>query len=165
MPRRPTYLKKSGKIQVDKLERKCRYCKTHRSARRFDKHEAWCKKTWMIRKELRDVERTHAIVDQLQAEATWSPSPTLSSCLISFGANAEFVEGSSSVHMEVDYPSLEMDSQEPTTAVNLDGTLTKQLLLMLLRILQTLQSHLDPIYLRNTLKLFPIPILRTRLQK
>jgi len=76
MPRRPTYLKKSGKIQVDKLERKCRYCKTHRSARRFDKHEAWCKKTWMIRKELQDVKHTHAIVDQLQAEATRSPSPT-----------------------------------------------------------------------------------------
>jgi hypothetical protein len=26
--------------------------------------------------------------------------------------------------MEVDYPSLEMDSQEPTTALNLDGMLT-----------------------------------------
>jgi hypothetical protein len=77
----------------------------------------------MIRKELRDVKHTHAIVNQLQAEATQSPSPTLPSCL---GANTEFVEGSSSVHMEVDYhdPSLEMDSQEPTTAVNLDGTLT-----------------------------------------
>jgi len=124
MPRRPTYLKKSGKIQVDKLERKCRYCKTHRSARRFDKHEAWCKKTWMIRKELRDVKHTHAIVNQLQAEATRSPSPTLPSCPIGFGTNTEFVEGSSSVHMEVDYPSLEMDSQEPTTAVNLDGMLT-----------------------------------------
>ena len=118
MPHCPTYLKK---IQVDKLERKCRYRKTHRSARRFDKHEAWCKKTWMIRKELRDIKHTHAIVSQLQAEATRSPS-----CLIGFGTNAEFVEGSSSAHMEVDYddPSLEMDSQEPTTAVNLDGMLT-----------------------------------------
>jgi len=80
----------------------------------------------MIRKELRDVKHTHAIVNQLQAEATRSPSPTLPSRLIGFGANTEFVEGSSSVHMEVDHddPSPEMDSQEPTTAVNLDGTLT-----------------------------------------
>jgi hypothetical protein len=95
---------------------------THRSTRGFDKHEAWCKKTWIIRKELRDVNRAHAIANQLQAEAT--PSPTLPSCLIGFGTNTEFVEGSSSVHMEVDYPSPEMDSQEPTTAVNLDGMLT-----------------------------------------
>jgi hypothetical protein len=124
MARRPTYLKKPGKIQVDKLERKCRYCKTHRSARGFDKHEAWCKKTWMIRKELQDVKGAYAIVNQLQAEATRSPSPTLPSCLIGFGTNTEFVEGSSPVHMEVDYPSLEMDSQEPTTALNLDGMLT-----------------------------------------
>jgi hypothetical protein len=168
MPRRPTYLKKFGKIQVDKLERKCRYCMTHRSTRGFDKHEAWCKKTWMIRKELRDVNRAHAIANQLQAEAMRSSSPTLpsSSCLIGFSANTgtEFVEGSSSVHMEVDYPSPEMDSKEPTTAVNLDGTLTPSQT-MLLRILQTLQSYLDPIYRRNTLKLFPIPILQTRLQK
>jgi len=78
----------------------------------------------MIRKELRDVEHTHAIVNQLEAEATRSPSPTLPSCLIGFGTNTEFVEGSSSADMEVDYPSSEMDSQEPTTAVNLDGTLT-----------------------------------------
>ena len=126
MPRRPTYLKKSGKIQVDKLERKCRYCKTHRSARGFDKHEAWCRKTWMIRKELRNINLKcvpHAIVDQLQTEARL-PSPTLPSCIIGFGANTEFVEGSSSVHMEVDYPSLGTDSQEPTTAVNLDGMLS-----------------------------------------
>lgn len=77
----------------------------------------------MIRKELRDIKGAHAIVNQLQAEATRSPSPT-PSCLVGFGANTEFVEGSSSVHMEVDYPSPEMDIQEPTTtAVNLDGTL------------------------------------------
>jgi hypothetical protein len=124
MPRRPTYLKK---IQVDKLERKCCYCKTHRSARGFDKHKAWCKKTWIIRKELRDrrdIEGVHAIVNQLQAEETRSPSPTLPSRFIGFGANTELVEGSSSGHMEVEYPSPEMDSQEPTPAVNLDGTLT-----------------------------------------
>jgi hypothetical protein len=80
----------------------------------------------MIQKELRDIKRrTHETVNQLQAEATRSPSPTLPSCLIGSGANSEFVEGSSSVHMEVDYPSLpvETDSQEPTTAVNLDGML------------------------------------------
>lgn len=81
----------------------------------------------MIQKELRDIKRAHEIVNQLQAEATRSPSPTLPSCLIGFRANSEFVEGSSSVHMEVDYPSeslpMETDSQEPTTAVNLDGML------------------------------------------
>ena len=118
MPRRPTYLKK---IQVDKLERKCRYCKTHQSARGFNKHEAWCRKTWMIQKELRDIKRAHTIVNQFRAEGTQSPLPTLPSCLIGFSTDGEFVEGSSSVHMEVDYPSPETGSREPTTAVNLDG--------------------------------------------
>jgi hypothetical protein len=70
--------------------------------------------------------------------------------------------------MEVDYPSPETDSQEPTTAVNdLDGMLTPSQTILpdVLKILQSLQSYLDLIYRRNTLKLFPIPILQTRLRK
>lgn len=37
MARRPKHLKKPGKLQVDALQQKCRYCKTHRGARGFDK--------------------------------------------------------------------------------------------------------------------------------
>ena len=64
MARRPTCWKKSVKLQVEKLERKCRYCKTHQSARGFDKHQAWCKKTWIIRQEYRL--HNHSITNQLQ---------------------------------------------------------------------------------------------------
>ena len=115
MPRRPTYLKKSVKLQVEGLERKCRYCKTHRSARRFDKHEAWCKKTWMIRQELQDLRK---------AKPTPLISPIIPSSLSNLDGNDEFVEGSSSMPMEVEYPSLEPGPQAPTTAPRLDGMLT-----------------------------------------
>ncbi|KAF8804428.1 hypothetical protein BYT27DRAFT_7106461 [Phlegmacium glaucopus] len=120
MARRPKHLKKSGKLQVDALQQKCRYCKTHRGARGFDKHEAWCKKTWMIRKELRDVKCEHAIINQLQVEVTPPLSPTIPPCCVDFSANNEFVEGSSSVPMEVDHPPLESDPREPTTVPNHD---------------------------------------------
>lgn len=123
MPRRSTH----KKLQVEKLERKCRYCKTHRSARGFDKHEVWCKKTWIIRRELR--EHTHSNANELQAEATPLTLPTIpSSSLVDFGANNEFVasEGSSSVPMEVDYPSLELDTQGPTNGMLAPSQMTLQ---------------------------------------
>jgi hypothetical protein len=39
-------------VQLEKLERKCPHCKTHQSARNFNKHEACCKKFWRIRQDL-----------------------------------------------------------------------------------------------------------------
>ena len=101
MARRPTYLKKSVKLQVEKLERKCRYCKTHQSARGFDKHEAWCKKTWMIRKELQDL-RTQSTTNQPQYEAKPFISQRINSSLADLNANNKFVEESSSMTMEID---------------------------------------------------------------
>ncbi|EDR01414.1 uncharacterized protein LACBIDRAFT_333279 [Laccaria bicolor S238N-H82] len=113
MPRRSTHSTKSGKLQVERLERKCRYCKTYRSAQGFDKHEAWCKKTSMIRKEL--PERTHSNPNEIQVDATPLTLPAIPlSSRVDFGANNEFVEGSSLVPMDVDYPSPELNTQEPT---------------------------------------------------
>jgi hypothetical protein len=124
MPRRPTYLKKSVKLQVERLERKCCYCKTHRSAQGFDKHEVWCKKIWTIRRELQD-RRMHSTTNQLQAEAKSVIARTIPSSLIDLNAGSEFVEGSSSMPMEIsEYPLLELDLQEPTTAPRLSGTFT-----------------------------------------
>ena len=97
MARRPTYSKTSVKRQVEKLERKCRFCKTHRNAIGFDKHEAWCKKTWIIRRELQEL-RTHSMTNCPPAEASLS-SLTYSD------VNHEFVQGCSS--MEVEYSELD----------------------------------------------------------
>ena len=123
MARRPTYSKKSVKLQLEKLERKCRYCKTHRHSQGFDKHEAWCKKTWLIRKELQE-SRIHSTNNELHSEATLIP-PQIPSSLTYFDVNNDFVEGSSSMPMEVDYPLPELNLQDATvTAQCLNSTLT-----------------------------------------
>jgi hypothetical protein len=104
MARWPTYLKKSAKVQVERLQRKCRYCKIHRNAHGFDKHEAWCKKVWTIQRE-RQAWRAHPTTDQFesQAEATFLTSPKISR------VDDEFVEGSSCdssiMPIEIDNPS------------------------------------------------------------
>jgi hypothetical protein len=112
MARRPTYSKKSAKLQVEQLQRKCRYCKTHRNAHGFDKHEDWCKKTWMIQRELQDSElRPHSTTNQIQAEAMSLISPKIYSSL----RDNNFMEGSSSMPMEVEYPSLDLHPQDSVT--------------------------------------------------
>ncbi|KAF8798516.1 hypothetical protein BYT27DRAFT_7122910 [Phlegmacium glaucopus] len=123
MPRRPTYLKKSVKLQVERLERKCHYCKTHQNRRGFDKHEAWCKKTWMIRRELHQDLHTHSTTNRFQVEATPPVSLTIPSSLINLDANNEFVEGSSSIPIEVEYMSPELDPQEPHNSIDMFGPL------------------------------------------
>jgi hypothetical protein len=118
MPRRPTYLKKSVKLQVEELEQKCRYCKTHQSGQGFHNHEAWCKKTWMIRQERQDLRR-HSTATQLQAE----PTPLILPIILSnLDGNNEFVEGSSS--MTGIYPSPEPCPRAPITAPSLECMLT-----------------------------------------
>jgi hypothetical protein len=109
MARRPTYLKKSAKVQVERLQRKCRYCKIHRNAHGFDKHEAWCKKTWTIRKELQ-VWRAHPTTDQLepQVEATSLNPPKIPR------VDNEFVEGSSIMPMEIDNPPSDAQLEDAT---------------------------------------------------
>lgn len=113
MARRPAYMKKSVKFEIEKLHRKCRYCKTHQNSRGFDKHVAWCKKIWTIRNEHRDLQSLSAT----EVQAAHS-SPQVD-CL----AANEFVEGSSSIPMEADH--LELGLQETTagTTASIDGML------------------------------------------
>ncbi|KAF8149987.1 hypothetical protein B0H34DRAFT_825948 [Crassisporium funariophilum] len=114
MPRRPVYLKKSAKSQVEKLERKCRYCDTHQSSRRFDKHEAWCKKNWIIRKELANLQK-HSItnIQPVTLPEVMPPSHVPPA----YEANKEFVEGSSAMPMEVDYPTSGLNLGEPADLI------------------------------------------------
>jgi hypothetical protein len=92
MAHRPTYLKKSVKLQVEKLERKCRYCKTHRNMQGFDKHEAWCKKTWIIRRELQELHSHSMTGDKhVHTEAANLISSIISSSLTYFDASDQFV--------------------------------------------------------------------------
>jgi hypothetical protein len=124
MARRPTYSKKSAKLQVEQLQRKCRYCKTHRNAHGFDKHEDWCKKTWMIQRELQDSElRPHSTTNQIQAEAMSLISPKIYSSL----RDNNFMEGSSSMPMEVEYPSLDLHPQDSVTVTVPSGMFTRSL--------------------------------------
>ena len=109
MPRRPTYLKKTS---VEKLYKKCRYCKTHQSTRGFDKHQVWCKKTAIIQKELREL-RTRptagaTTINPLQPHAaTGSSVPTFSPTRANFDLpDAEFIEGSSSMPLPINTQDL-----------------------------------------------------------
>jgi hypothetical protein len=122
MPRRPAYLKKSMRLQVDQLQRKCRYCKTHQNRRGFEKHETWCKRTWKIREELQAL-RTKSINQQLQLQAERMPSasPLAPAALVNASVNEEFIEGSSSMPMEVEYMLPGFDHQELTTGPSLHG--------------------------------------------
>ena len=97
MAHHPTYSKTSVKHQVEKLEWKCHFCKIHQNAINFDKHKAWCKKTWIIQRELQEL-WTHSMTNQLPAKASLS-SLTYSD------VNHEFVQGYSL--MEVKYLELE----------------------------------------------------------
>ena len=117
MPRRPAYLKKSVKSEFERLHRKCCYCKTHQNTRGFDKHVAWCKKIWMIRNELRDLQSL-SVTTEVQAEGTSSQIP--SSLQVNCPVESAFIEGSSSIPMEVDHPP-DLDLQETTTT---NGTLS-----------------------------------------
>lgn len=125
MARRPTYLKMSAKVQVEKLQRKCRYCKIHRNVLGFDKHEAWCKQTWTIRKELQ-VWHAHPTTDQFEPQAVaMSLIPPKTSRV-----DNEFVEGSSTMPMEIGSPP--SDTQlEDDTVIAPSGMLIPSLLTFL----------------------------------
>lgn len=120
MPRRPAYLKKSVKFEFERLHRKCCYCKTHQNTRGFDKHVAWCKKICTIRNELRDLQSLSAATE-VQAEGTSSQIP--SSLQVDSPAVNGFIEGSSSIPMEADYPP-DLDLQETTTTSSINGMLS-----------------------------------------
>ncbi len=47
----PRKRRKTSKYEVEHLYRKCHYCKTHRDARLFDRHETSCKARWTIQNE------------------------------------------------------------------------------------------------------------------
>ena len=103
MPRRPKHLKKTAKLQLEQLERKCPYCKAHVNSRRFDKHKDWCKTRWTIEQELKQRHLRTPISPQLEIAPGITAS--VSSFLRDSHVNEEFVEGSSEIPMEVEYPS------------------------------------------------------------
>jgi len=122
MARRQRHLKESAKVEVEKLQRKCRYCKSHQSARGFDKHEAWCKKISIIRQELQEWNAHSTTRTNLQNEATRTRPP--SSSELTGNSNGDFVEGSSMMPMEpAEYP-LSDTQQEPAMAPSHPSTLT-----------------------------------------
>ena len=49
MPRKK---RKTSKVEIGLLYRKCRYCKAHRTTHFFDRHESACKAQWIIRNEI-----------------------------------------------------------------------------------------------------------------
>lgn len=102
MPRRSKKSKNSVKLGVERLKRKCRYCKTHQNGRGFEKHEAWCKKTSAIRQELQELQDlgTPTIGDQLRVEVV---PPKMPSSLVNAGIGEEFVEGPSYMPMDAGY--------------------------------------------------------------
>jgi hypothetical protein len=48
MPHRSKDSKKSSRLKLENLYRKCRYCNTNRQTIRFDKHQKACKIQWEI---------------------------------------------------------------------------------------------------------------------
>lgn len=48
MPRKK---RKTSKVEINLLYRKCRYCQAHRTTHFFDRHEIACKAQWIIRNE------------------------------------------------------------------------------------------------------------------
>ena len=116
MARRHRHLKESAKVEVEKLERKCRYCKSHQSARGFDKHEAWCKKISIIRRELQEWNAHSTTQTNLQNEAT--PAGPSSSSELTGNSNGDFVEGSSLIPIEPAECSLSDTQQEPDMALS-----------------------------------------------
>lgn len=157
MARRPTYLKKSVKFELEKLHRKCRYCKTHQNSRGFDKHVAWCKKIWTIRNEHRDLQSFSAT--EVQAAQKIGSSLQVD-CLPA----TEFVEGSSSIPMEpeADHPELGLQETNAGTTDSIDGMLISQTNFPYFYFgsFQNPLSFSALIYLTNTLKSFHIPILQ-----
>ena len=95
MARRPNHFKKPAKLQLEQLERKCRYCKTHQSSHRFDKHEAWCKTSYTIKQELKQRTRQRQHTHIMTSPRLETPAP-VSSCLRDSDVNEESVEVSSS---------------------------------------------------------------------
>lgn len=103
MPRRPKHLKK---LQLEQLERKCPYCLAHVNSRRFDKHKAWCKMNRTIEQEIElKRRRLHTrITTNPQLKTAPGITASVSSFLRDSDVNEEFVEGSSEIPVEVEYP-------------------------------------------------------------
>jgi hypothetical protein len=109
----------------------------------------------MIRSELQHFKSTDSTANELRTEAAPLTTPTIPSSHIDFSVDNEFVEGASSLPMEVDYRPPEIGSQGPPTASNHEGSfILSQISLpdIFLGILQNLWSCSDPIYHGNTSK-------------
>jgi hypothetical protein len=79
--------RKTSKDEVDSLYQRCQYCKAHRGARFFNRHEAACKARWIIRNE------TH----QHQSTTTVENSSTIQ---LQYHLPEGFMEGCSEMRQE-----------------------------------------------------------------
>jgi hypothetical protein len=50
-PFMPRKKRKTSKVEINLLYRKCQYCQAHRTTHFFDRHESACKAQWIIRNE------------------------------------------------------------------------------------------------------------------
>lgn len=95
MPRTSKYSgswsKKSSKLQLEGLYRKCRYCNTHRPTNRFDKHQKACKTQWEIFHERRKTKATQEAMDILVEPKAPSKG---------YHSEPGFVEGSSAIPVD-----------------------------------------------------------------
>ncbi|KAI0266604.1 hypothetical protein BGY98DRAFT_1102511 [Russula aff. rugulosa BPL654] len=118
MARHPTNLKKSVKLHIDKLRRKCRYCKTHTKDARVSISMK------LVQESFEDPRGTSRVAhpfnwQELQAKEMPLISPTIPASLVYSSVSNEFacVEGSSSMPMDLEYGSPELG--HPTTAPSL----------------------------------------------
>ena len=79
--------RKTSKDEVDSLYQRCQYCKSHRGARFFNRHEAACKARWIVRNE------TH----QQQSIISVGNSSTIQ---LQYHLPEGFMEGSSEMRLE-----------------------------------------------------------------
>ncbi|KAF8263166.1 hypothetical protein EI94DRAFT_1598659 [Lactarius quietus] len=92
--------KKSSRLQLEKLYRKCRYCNTNRPTNRFDKHQKACKTKWAILQERKTSNVTH-LLTEMGAETLFHGHRIQSN-------ESDFVQGSSTTLVDAvdDLPML-----------------------------------------------------------
>jgi hypothetical protein len=97
MPRKK---RKTSKVEINLLYRKCQYCQVHRTTRFFDRHESACKAQWIIRNEN---QQTHT-----------HPTPITTAIqnagAIQGGFTDEFMEGCNAMQIEDTVAVVETDS-------------------------------------------------------
>jgi hypothetical protein len=86
--------KKSSRLQLEKLYKKCRYCNANRPTNRFDKHQKACKTKSEILQQRRRIQATQPdseLLIELEAERSNS----------GHHIESEFVQGSSTMLVDM----------------------------------------------------------------